>query len=192
MTDYSRFLDGVDDVEPTYGFSNDPLPKGQYPMEVLEIQEQGESKQGVPFAKVQLSVIEGPFKNRRVFESLYMGAATTKGVKDGDEWVRVERSDEEWVKANKGALGRCQGWVKALGLRHGDDKTDPFTYFAVNQWQGCKIMCELAVKGDQNNVMAFASVDDAKKGLSAWRENVLPKQLKAKAATGGNTAATSL
>ena len=192
MTDYSRFLEGVDDVEPTFGFSNDPLPKGQYPMDVVGIQEQGESKGGVPFAKAQLKVTEGPFKGRVVFESLYFGAAATKREKDGDGYVDVARTEEEWTKANRGALGRAQGWVKALGLSHGDDKSDPFAYFSVGQWQGCKVMCELSVQNDQNRVQAFASVEDSKKGLSAWRENVLPKQLKAKAGAAAGGAATSL
>lgn len=191
--DYSKFLEGVDEVEPTYGFSNDPLPKGQYPFVVKAIQDQGESKGGVPFAKVRLDVTEGPYKGRVMFESIYFGASETEGVKDGDQFVRVARSAEEWKKANRGALGRAQGWVKALGLTHADDKSDPYTYFRVNSWPGCQLMCEVGVRGDQNNVTAFASVDDAKKGITAWRDKVLPAQLKAKgSASGVAPAAASL
>jgi hypothetical protein len=187
MSDYSKYLEGVDDVQPTFGFSNDPLPKGQYPFVVKAIQDQGESPNGQPFAKVQLGVLEGPYKGRVVFETIYFGAAETKGVLDGDKFVRVARTPEEWKKANTAALGRCQGWIKALGIAHGDDKSDPFAYFRVGSWVGCQIMCELGVKNDQNNVTAFCTIDDPKKGISVWREKVLPAQEKRVA---GGVAAT--
>jgi len=188
MGDYGKFLEGIDEVEESYGFTNDPLPKGQYPMEVLEIQDQGVTKNDVPFAKVHLRVIEGPYTNRRVFESIYFGAAATKGVKDGDQFVRVERTGEEYAKAHKSTVGRAKGWVKALGVGHessvtGDGIEAVFTYYRVASWQGSSVMCDIAVDGDNNRITAFAAIDDDKKGIANWRTKELPKQLGAKGVT---------
>ena len=79
--------------------------------------------------------------------------------------------------------------MKALGVGHetavsGDGIEAIFAYYRVPSWQGCQVMCDVVVQGEQNRISAFAAVDDSKKGIAAWREKELPKQLKVGAAGG--------
>lgn len=166
-SDLSRYYD---EAEGSSGFGGDPLPTGWYYLKIEKVLETGLSKNGVPQARLQLQVVEGPCQDQRAFVSLSLGAKETND--DGSN-----RSKEELDKANKNIVNMIKGFMKAVdvttGAPVGPFPENVFNFYSVPSWEGRAFVGKIKLqpaKGQydaSNRLNAYHNINDEDKGL-AW------------------------
>lgn len=177
MNDFSMMYDGFDDVEPSYGFSDEPLPSGWYPLVVEKVLDKSLSRNGSPTARIQLLVKEGGCEGKRTFANIIMGPAETGRDKDGNE---IKRSPEEMQKTAATIKGQMSGFLRALGVTTGQPQgagdQAVYNFFNVDSWQGREFMGFVKLMpatprfpNPSNRLQGYRSLEDEKHGLSAWR-----------------------
>jgi len=170
---FANMLDGYDEVEPSQGMSGDPLDTGWYPLMVEKVLGTDVSQKGAPTSRVQLKVTEGEYEGRRAFVTVVMGAAMYD--KEGKQRTAVELA-----KANKTIQGQMKGFLKAIGVSTGQPggtgKDMVFGFYNVPLWEGRTFVGKIrkrAAEGaypESNQLDAYHSNDDEKRGLSWWRQ----------------------
>lgn len=177
------FIKDYEKVEASQGFTNEPMKKGQYPL-VVKAVETSTHDEGYPVARLQLQVTQGPTKGRVVFKTFYFGANKVKGIYENNQKTgEVVRTEEEYEKAAKGAIGAVKGFLKAIELTTGTPTGDTeneaiLSFYRVSEWQGRTFMGNVGIdrnRPDQNSLDGYHSNNDPKVGLNNWEQKVLPK-----------------
>lgn len=75
----------------------DPLPDGQYPVKVVEVEERSTSK-GDPMWSLQLEVLSGQYAGRIIFDNITWSEAGMKRVKFVLRRLGLELSGEQEIK----------------------------------------------------------------------------------------------
>lgn len=161
-----------DDVEPSYGFSDEPLPTGWYPVKVEKIHNISTTKGGAHQVRMQLQVLHGDCANKRAFVSMNMSAAETNH--NG-----TNRSAEELKNVSRSIQGQMSGFLKSIGVTTGapvgeSDSDKLASFFSVSEWEGKELMAYVKLrpaKGQysaSNMLNSYKHIDDPKKGLAAW------------------------
>lgn len=187
---YDQMLTGYDDVEPTYGFSGEPLPTGWYALRVEKILDSAPSrKSGVPMVRVQLLITDKhPDTNmvgKRAWVSIVLGASTL----DKND---VKRSQAEYDKATKQVQSTSKGLLSAMGVSTaapmGSGAEKVFNFYNVAAWEGREFIGKIGLRpankqyDESNQLQAHHALDDAKRGLE-W--------LKAQTATSTTSTTTA-
>ena len=170
---FKQMFEGFDEVQPSFGFSDEPLPTGWYPVKLEKVLETQTSPKGSHGARVQLVVTEGDMSKKRAFVNVTMGPSEMN--RDN-----TQRSEAEIAAAARNIQSQMRGLLKALGLNTGQpsggtDLEKICSFFSVGQWEGREFMAYLKLRPEtntrqaSNQLNAFAPADDPKKGLGAWR-----------------------
>ena len=178
----SSMYEGFDDVEASYGFVPEPLPKGWYPMVVEKVLDTKTSVKGSLSARLQLQVTEGEYKDKRAFVSLTM----TPAKLDQNNQNKTEAE----LKKNTTVIQQLMsGWMKSINattsIPAGADEDEKVcSFFNIGTWDGSQFMANIkyrAASGNfdaSNNLGSFRNLDDEKYGIAVWREKSVSKDEK--------------
>lgn len=171
MTD---MFEGFDDVEPSYGFTPNPLPTGWYPVLLEKVLDTQTSQKGSLSARLQLLVTEGPHKDQRTFMSLTM----TPALLDKEN---TQKSDVDIQKAKKVIQGMMGGFLKSINVTTGHPagasaEEKNLSFFNIGSWEGNQFMANVKLRPANgtweasNMIRSYKNLEDEKDGIAAWRE----------------------
>lgn len=170
---FDKMVQGFDEVEPNFGYDDEPLATAWYPVRLERVLEAQTSQGGSHGVRVQLVVNEGVDKGRRAFVNVSLTPSTTN--QDG-----TERSEAEMNIKYANLQKMTSALMKSLELVTGDpgsgtELEKAIQFFRVNEWEGRDFMAyvkrrpETATRQASNQLNGYRPLSDPKKGLDAWR-----------------------
>ena len=179
--------DDIDDVEPSFGFTGEPMPSGWYPLRVEKLLEVQQRTTGTVQARLQLLTLEGEMKDKRAFVSLTLAPSK----QNPDE---SQRTLEEVKKAAGNIRSQMAGFLKSLGVTTGhpagsNDAEKASGFWNTREWETrefmgyVKLMPATEKWNASNRLNGYAPIEDEKKGLAQWRAKQTTAATGAKAET---------
>lgn len=172
--DPEEYKKDYESATPDFGDDGTPLPRGWYPLRLFPVK-QDVTKSGIPTVLVSATVTDGPKAGRQFLLTQYLCASKFNRKKEEDgSWSETERTEEEFKQKSKSAMYRLKGFMDACGIEmnfaaegEGEAEFLP-NYYNVQDWKNARVMGNVSVYKDKNQVKGWRPIDDEKFGRDAF------------------------